>query len=139
MKERYKKAHMAAAFVYASLSHCNKRKVGCTIVLDDSILSYGFNGTPAGENNCCEDEYGNTKPNVSHAEANALNKIKQRYQSVAGASMFITKQPCIRCAEQIVKNKVSEVYYCETSRTNNNEGLEYLKKHEIYTEQIIKL
>jgi dCMP deaminase len=136
MKEKYKKAHMKVAFIYASLSHCIKRKVGCVIVLNDSIISFGYNGTEAGEDNCCEDKDGNTKPNVIHAEDNALKKLKREHRTAKGSSMFITKQPCIRCAEKIVEEGVTEVFYNETSKTNDNRGMDYLKKHEIYTEQI---
>jgi dCMP deaminase len=136
MKEKFIQAHMKAAFVYADLSHCKKRKVGCVIVKEDSILSFGYNGTPAGEDNCCEDEFGITKPNVKHAEYNAIKKLKQHNIQADGAAIIITKIPCIKCAYKIIKARITSVYWLEVSRSNNITGIQLLDRYQIHNEQV---
>lgn len=136
MKERYKKAHMKAAFVYADLSYCVKRKVGCIAVKNDTVVAFGFNGTEPGEPNCCEDKDGNTHSGVVHAEENMIRKLERDGISPDGVSVFVTKVPCEKCAQRIIDYKIPEVFYCQESRTNKIQGKILLKKAGIHTEQV---
>lgn len=137
MKNKHKIAHMRAAFVYAELSYCERKKVGCLIVKDGTPIAIGYNGTPSGEENCCEDEHGFSKPNVTHAEDNALRKLIRSHESSVGADVFITAAPCERCAEKLSDAKVSKVYYAEIYKgASSGLGLETLHKHGIETEQL---
>ena len=111
MKDKHARAHMKAAFVYAELSYCKRKQVGCLIVKDNNIISHGYNGTPSGEENCCEDEQGHSKPNVIHAEDNALRKLVRSHESSIDATVFVTAAPCKRCAEKLTDARVSKVYY----------------------------
>lgn len=133
MKEKHLRAHMGAAFNYADLSYCKRKQVGCVIVKEDTPIAIGWNGTPSGEDNNCE-ENGVTKPNVAHAEDNALRKLQRSHESSIGATVFITLAPCIRCAEKLKDAKIAKVYYASLYR--GTEGLEYLAKHKIQTEQL---
>ena len=132
MKEQLKKAHMKAAFVYADLSHCKRKKVGCVIVKNDTPIAIGYNGTPPGEDNCCEGADGLTKPNVIHAEENALRKLIRSHESSVGAVVFITAAPCRPCATKLKDAKVSQIYYAEVYG-GHTEGLAYLEEHNIKT------
>ena len=134
MKEKFTIAHMRAAYVYAELSHCVRLKVGCVIVKNDSIISIGYNGTPAGEDNCCEISPEESKPSVIHAEDNALRKLTRRTESADGAVMFVTACPCIMCAPRIRDAGIAHVYYVEAYRSI--EGKEYLKEHNIKVTQL---
>lgn len=151
MKEKFKKAHMRVAFEYAKLSYCKRRQVGCVIVKNNTPIAIGYNGTPSGEDNCCEEEDGyflinsngekqwvttqlKTKSTVIHAEDNALRKLTKSQESAEGSSVFVTTAPCLLCATRLVDAGVKEVYYTEIY--NNDEGINYLKKHNIYVEQI---
>ena len=137
MKEKHKKAHMTVAFVYAQLSYCERKQVGCVIVKEDTPIAVGYNGTPSGEENVCEDENGTTKPNVIHAEDNALRKLTRSHESSVGAHVFVTAAPCIRCAEKLKDARVAKVYYAEIYG-NHTTGLLYLNEHGIETE-LVKL
>lgn len=133
MKQKYKKAHMKAAFNYAELSYCKRKQVGCLIVKNDTPIAIGYNGTPPGEENVCEDENGLTKPNVVHAEENALRKLTRSHESSVGAEVFITAAPCIRCAEKLHDARVKKVYYAEIYG-GHVEGLQFLEARGIETE-----
>lgn len=111
MKERFAQAHMKAAYIYADLSYCKKRKVGCIIVKNNRIISIGINGTEPGTCNCCEDEFGNTKSTVIHAEDNAIRKLEHNPEELEGSSLFVTYSPCIPCITKCIKYKIKEVYY----------------------------
>lgn len=126
MKIRYAKAHMRVAHIYAELSHCKRKQVGCVIVKDDRIISIGFNGTPSGWDNCCETNENVTKKETLHAEANALMKLARNHESGEGAVAFITCSPCIDCAKLIAQTGISEVFYAEEYR--GTEGLDFLDK-----------
>ena len=128
--------YMKIAWVVASQSTAQKRKVGAIIVQDDNIISIGFNGTSPGEDNCCEDANGNTKPEVVHAEDNACKKLERSRQSAVGAEVFVTKIPCRRCAERLVSKGIVSVYYDQWSRTNNTEGIDFLVNVGIHTEHV---
>ena len=111
MKNRYAIAHMKTAYAYAELSHAKRLRVGCVIVKDDRIISIGFNGTPPGWDNVCEDTNGKTKPEVIHAEANAIAKLAKTTGGGKGSSVFITHSPCLGCAKQLATMEVKEVFF----------------------------
>lgn len=125
MKQKFIDAYMDTAKRFSELSHCNRLKVGAIVVKDDRIISIGYNGTPSGWDNCCEEE-GKTKSEVLHAEANALTKLARSTESGEGSNLFITHSPCIDCAKLIAQSGISEVYYAEVYRCDD--GLEFLRK-----------
>jgi dCMP deaminase len=120
---------MKAAYDYATLSHCQRKKVGCLIVTQDDVVFYGFNGTPTGFPNKCEDENGKTHPHVLHAEANAISKVAKSNSSSNGAALFVTIEPCLECAKLIAQAGVKEVYYSEEYSSTNRMwgGIEFLR------------
>ena len=134
MKERYAIAHMQAAYVYADLSYCIRKKVGCVIVKDGRLISIGFNGTPPGRPNVCEDEAGNTLPEVYHAEANAISKLAKSTGGGSGSSVFVTIAPCLYCAKELANMEIQELYYCEEYR--DTAGVDFLRMSDI---PVIKL
>jgi len=136
MKTTHAQAHMKTAYNYASLSYATRRKVGCVIVKDDSIISIGWNGVPAGEDNCCEDENGKTKATVIHAEDNCLRKLTRSHESAVGASVFVTLAPCELCAPRLVEAKVSKVYYCEY-KPKHQVGIDFLLRNGVEVEQMV--
>jgi dCMP deaminase len=126
----------------AQLSHAKRLQVGAVIVKDDSVISYGYNGMPAGWDNNCEDEIIDntwmvtlkTKPEVLHAESNAIAKLAKSNNSGLGAEIFITHAPCIECAKLIYQSGISNVYYRNSYRDDS--GVEFLKKSGINVKQI---
>ena len=116
MKEKFAIAHMKAAYVYAELSYCKRRQVGCIIVKNNSPIAVGYNGTPSGDINCCEGEDGLTLPSVVHAEDNALRKLTRSHHSAEGATVFVTTAPCGLCASRLVDAGVKRIYYGEIYR-----------------------
>ncbi len=134
-EERYNQTWMDVAMSVSQLSHCARRKVGCVIVKDGRPITSGFNGTPTGFDNCCEDANNNTFSYVIHAEANAFDKVaSQGGVGVDGATLYVTMQPCESCAIRIVNNRISSVYYREQYR--DDAGLNFLKLANIPTYQI---
>lgn len=134
MKKHYAQSHMRAAFVYADNSYCHRKKVGCVIVKDGTPIAIGWNGTPSGEDNECE-EGGVSKTNIIHAEDNALRKLIRSHESSIGAVVFVTAAPCIRCAEKLADARVSKVYYAEIYHGATFEcGLPKLNERGIETE-----
>lgn len=142
MKEKFKRAYMQTANTFAELSYARRLKVGCIIVKEDRIISIGYNGMPAGWNNNCEDEFlhedgsttTKTKPEVLHAESNAIAKLARSIESGYGASLFVTHSPCLECAKLIFQAGIQEVYFQESYR--DIAGLEFLKKSGILIECI---
>ena len=128
------KRYIRMAQIWAENSYCNRRKVGALIVKDKMIISDGYNGTPAGFENICEDENGLTKPYVLHAEANAITKIACSNNSSKGATMYVTTSPCIECAKLIIQAGIKRVVYSEKYRLED--GLELLRKANIEVEYI---
>lgn len=124
MKQRQIEAHMKAAEVYASLSYAKRLKVGAVVVKDDRIISIGYNGTPAGWDNTCEDEHGFTKQEVIHAEANAIVKLAATNESGRQADLFVTHAPCISCAKLIFGAGIRQVFYRQSYRDTN--GIAFL-------------
>ena len=138
MKYKHKIAHMNAAYIYANCSYAIRRKVGALIVKDDRILSVGYNGTPEGWPNECEDVLPDgtlvTKPEVLHAESNAIAKVAKDSGGANGSALFVTLSPCIECAKLIYQSGIKEVYYSEEYRLLD--GVEFLKKCGIKVEKI---
>lgn len=118
--------YMRMAHIWAENSYCQRRKVGALIVKDKMIISDGFNGTPAGFENVCEDEDGLTKPYVLHAEANAITKIARSSNNSDGATMYVTASPCIECAKLIVQAGIKRVIYSEKYRLTD--GIDLLER-----------
>lgn len=118
---------MEIAQVIAKRSSCNKKKVGAIVVKDNQILAEGYNGTPYGyHTNECEDEHGDTKPCVSHAESNAIAKMASSSGSCRNATIYCTLQPCFECSKLIVQSHISRVVYMEEYR--DERPLQYLNK-----------
>lgn len=124
MKLRQRLAHMRAAYVYAGLSYCKRLKVGCVIVKNNRLISIGYNGTPPDTDNCCEDQYNNTKPDVRHAEFNALDKLKQCNEDLSTAELFVTTCPCLSCAMLIVSLGIRSVVF--DGQYRSQAGIDYL-------------
>ena len=151
MKEKFVKLYMDWAKRTAQLSHARRLQVGSVIVKDDSVISYGYNGMPAGWDNNCEDElvehvsagygmpmreekYLKTKPEVLHAESNAIAKLAKSNNSGAGADLFVTHMPCLDCAKLIYQSGISRVWYSENYR--DDAGIKFLKKSGVEVTQV---
>ena len=127
------------ASIWAENSYCNRRHVGCLVVKDKMIISDGYNGTPAGFENVCEDENNVTLPYVLHAEANAITKLARCGNSSDGATMYVTDAPCIECAKLIIQAGIRRVVYSKKYRLED--GLNLLRKANIevvFMEEIAK-
>jgi len=125
---------MKVAETYASLSSAKRLQVGAIVVKDNRVISIGYNGMPSGWDNICEDENYKTKPEVLHAETNAIAKLARSNESGLDATMFITHAPCIDCAKLIYQSGISKVYYRHTYRETT--GIDFLNKGGIEVEQI---
>ena len=134
MKIKFIKAHMDAAEVYAKLSSAERLKVGCVVVKSDRIISIGYNGMPSGWSNTCEDENGDSKKEVLHAEANAITKIARGSDSAEGATLFCTASPCINCAKLIYQSGISVVYYRDKYKTD--EGIQFLLRSGVQVSKV---
>jgi dCMP deaminase len=110
---QFDKRYLEMAHVWAQNSYCTRRKVGALIVKDSMIISDGYNGTPAGFENVCEDESGLTKPYVLHAEANAITKVAKSNNSSKDATLYVTSSPCMECAKLIIQAGIRKVVYCD--------------------------
>lgn len=134
---KYDKAYLRIAREWSKLSHCKRKQVGALIVKDRMIISDGYNGTPTGFENCCEDENNITKWYVLHAEANAILKVAASTQSCMGATLYITLSPCKECSKLIHQAGITRlVYYIDYK---DNVGLEFLKKAGVELCQITEL
>ena len=123
---KYDKAYLRIAREWGQLSYCVRKKVGAIIVKDRMIISDGYNGTPSGFENCCEDEEGLTKWYVLHAEANAILKVASSTQSCKGATLYITMSPCKECSKLIHQAGITRVVY--HIEYKDNSGLDFLDK-----------
>jgi len=123
------KRYLRMAAIWAENSYCIRRQVGVLIVKDKMIISDGYNGTPSGFENVCEDEDGSTKPYVLHAEANAITKIACSNNNSKGATLYVTASPCIECAKLIIQAGIKRVVYSEKYRLMD--GIELLEKAKI--------
>ncbi len=120
------KRYLRMATIWASNSYCKRRQVGALIVKEKMIISDGYNGTPAGFENICEDENGLTKPYVLHAEANAITKVAKSNNSSQDATLYVTSSPCIECAKLIIQSGINRVVY--SNKYSKTEGIELLKR-----------
>jgi len=124
------------AHIWSDNSYCQRRKVGALIVKDRMIISDGYNGTPSGFENICEDKNNNTKPYVLHAEANAITKVAKSNNSSQGATLYVTSSPCLECSKLIIQAGIKRVVFSDAYRLQD--GLELLKKSDIEVKQIEK-
>lgn len=123
---KYDKAYLKMAQTWGKLSHCKRRQVGALIVKDRMIISDGYNGTPSGFDNCCEDENNYTHWYVLHAEANAILKVASSTQSCKNATLYITLSPCKECSKLIHQAGITRVVYLDHYK--DDEGLKFLEK-----------
>lgn len=123
--------YLRMARIWAENSYCKRRQVGALVVKNKMIISDGYNGTPSGFENVCEDENNVTKTYVLHAEANAITKIANSSNSSEGATMYVTASPCIECAKLIIQSGIRRVVYSEKYRLED--GIDLLKKAGIET------
>lgn len=126
--------YMKMAVIWSENSYCRRRKVGALIVKDKMIISDGYNGTPAGFENVCEDEENKTLPYVLHAEANAITKIACSNNSSSGATLYVTDAPCIECAKLIIQAGIKRVVYSRKYRLDD--GINLLKRANVTVEYL---
>jgi dCMP deaminase len=137
MKQKFIDAYMDVAERFAQLSSAKRLQVGAIVVKNDRIISIGYNGMPTGWDNCCEDAVVHsddtvslkTKPEVLHAESNAISKLARSAESGEGASIFITHAPCIDCAKLIYQSGITSVFYKESYRST--QGIDFLTKSKV--------
>ena len=123
---QFDRSYLEMAAVWAKNSYCTRRKVGAILVKDRMIISDGYNGTPSGFENVCEDENGVTKPYVLHAEANAITKVAKSNNSSLGATLYITDSPCMECAKLIIQSGIVIVVYSRDYRITD--GIDLLRR-----------
>lgn len=134
---KFDNRYLEMAQVWAKNSYCKRRQVGALIVKDRMIISDGYNGTPSGFENICEDENGVTKPYVLHAEANAITKVAQSGNSSQGATLYVTASPCMECAKLIIQAGIKRVVYQDQYRLMD--GIDLLQKAGIECVHIEKI
>lgn len=125
-QKQFDLSYLKMAQVWSENSYCVRRKVGALIVKDKMIISDGYNGTPAGFENVCENEFGQTKSYVLHAEANAITKVAKSNNSSEGATLYVTDAPCMECSKLIIQAGIRRVVYNKDYR--NTDGLELLER-----------
>jgi dCMP deaminase len=125
LDERY----LRMAMVWAENSYCTRRQVGALLVKDKMIISDGYNGTPSGFENVCEDENNKTKPYVLHAEANAITKVAKSNNSSFGATLYVTSSPCLECSKLIIQAGIKRVVFSE--QYHMNDGVELLERAKV--------
>lgn len=134
-QKRYDNLYMDIADRVACMSYARRKQVGCLIVKDGRIISMGWNGTPSGDPNECEHTLDDgsliTKPEVLHAEANALSKLNKSTDSSSGATMYVTCSPCLLCAKQILSCGITEVVYKEYYVNSIGDGINFLKDRSV--------
>ena len=133
-QERYDRAYLKMAKEWGKLSHCHRKQVGAIIVKDSMIISDGYNGTPTGFENCCEDEAGYTKWYVLHAEANAILKTARSTHSCGGATLYLSLSPCKECSKLIHQAGIIRLVY--SNQYKDLSGIDFLKKAGIELKQI---
>ena len=126
--------YMRMARIWAENSYCKRRQVGALLVKDQMIISDGYNGTPSGFENNCEDENNQSKPYVLHAEANAITKVARSNNSSNGATLYVTASPCIECSKLIIQSGIKRVVYGELYRLTD--GIELLRRAGIEVEYL---
>lgn len=133
-QERYDRAYLRMAIEWAALSHCKRKQVGAIIVKDGMIISDGYNGTPSGFDNCCEDDHGITKWEVLHAEANAILKVARSTNSAVGATLYLTLSPCRECSKLILQAGINRVVFMRGYK--DDAGIIFLREAGICVDQI---
>lgn len=131
---RYDRAYLRLAASWAKLSHCNRKQVGAIIVKDAIIISDGYNGTPAGFDNCCENENGETHWYVIHAEANAILKVAKSTNNCKDATLYLTHSPCKDCSKLVLQSGIKRLIYQEAYKDAS--GIDFLKSAGLIVEQI---
>ncbi|MBR6251826.1 MAG: dCMP deaminase family protein [Bacteroidales bacterium] len=126
--------YLAMARIWSQNSYCKRRQVGALMVKDQMIISDGYNGTPSGFENNCEDNDNHTFPYVLHAEANAITKVAKSANSSIGSTLYVTASPCLECAKLIIQAGITRVVYSEDYRSSD--GIELLKRANITVDQI---
>ena len=145
LPSKFANAHIKVAEVYSQLSSARRLQVGCVVIKDNTIIGIGYNGMPSGWTNDCEDVIQHsddtislkTKPEVLHAETNALAKIARSTNSSDGASMFITHAPCLDCAKLVYQSGIKSVYYRNSYK--NTDGIDFLNKCNVEVFQVVKI
>lgn len=132
--EKFDERYIEMASVWAKNSYCKRRQVGALIVKDKMIISDGYNGTPAGFENICEDENDVTKPYVLHAEANAITKVAQSGNSSKDATLYVTASPCMECSKLIIQSGITRVVYRDEYRLTD--GIDLLRRAGISVEKV---
>lgn len=132
-EKKFDGRYLEMAAVWAKNSYCTRRKVGAILVKDRMIISDGYNGTPSGFENVCEDENGVTKPYVLHAEANAITKVACSSNSSLGATLYVTASPCLECAKLIIQAGITRVVYSEEYRITD--GVDLLRRAGVRVEK----
>ena len=130
---KFDSRYLEMAEIWAQNSYCKRRKVGALLVKDNMIISDGYNGTPSGFENVCE-ENGVTKPYVLHAEANAISKVAKSGNNSAGATLYVTASPCIECSKLIIQSGIRRVVYKDEYRLTD--GIDLLRRAGIETEKV---
>jgi dCMP deaminase len=130
----YDKRYLEMARIWAKNSYCERRQVGAIIVKEKMIISDGYNGTPSGFENICEDENLLTKPYVLHAEANAITKVAKSNNSSEDATLYVTTSPCMECSKLIIQSGIKRVVFCD--KYHNIEGLKLLERANIVINHI---
>ncbi len=123
------KRYLRMARIWAENSYCVRRQVGALVVKDKMIISDGYNGTPSGFENVCEDEHNVTKPYVLHAEANAITKLARNSNNSDGSTLYVTASPCLECSKLIIQSGIRRVVYGEEYRLSD--GIELLRRANI--------
>lgn len=131
---KFDEKYLRMARIWATNSYCKRRQVGALLVKDGMIISDGYNGTPSGFENVCEDENGVTKPYVLHAEANAITKIARSGNSAAGATLYVTASPCIECSKLIIQSGIKRVVYFDNYRLDD--GIKLLQRAGVEVDQL---
>ena len=133
-QNKFDLSYLEMAQVWAKNSYCKRKQVGALIVKDRMIISDGYNGTPSGFENVCEDEIGATKPYVLHAEANAITKVAKSGNSSEGSTLYVTASPCLECSKLIIQAGIKRVVYHEDYRITD--GIDLLRRAGIEVQQL---
>ncbi len=133
-QKKFDQRYLEMARIWAQNSYCQRRQVGALVVKNGMIISDGYNGTPSGFENICEDDNGVTKPYVLHAEANAITKLARSSNNSDGATIYITASPCIECAKLIIQSGIKRVVYGEKYRLTD--GIDLLERAGIEVEYL---
>jgi dCMP deaminase len=131
---RYDTAYLKMAKSWSTLSHCERKQVGALIVKDEMIISDGYNGTPSGFDNCCENQQGDTHWYVLHAEANAILKVAKSTNNCAGATLYLTLSPCKECSKLVIQSGISRVVFIDSYKDTS--GIDFLVQAGVEVVQI---